>query len=82
MREVRQGLILTDYAGGASLRDLPYLRTAWVNLDDWKRPVRRLLLGKQATVSRPDILSGVLHTVYIHTDRGTYSVHDFADTCA
>ncbi|PHJ24152.1 hypothetical protein CSUI_001991, partial [Cystoisospora suis] len=51
MREVRQGLILTDYAGGVNcmnLRDLSYLRTAWLYLDDWKRPVRRLLLGKQA----------------------------------
>ncbi|PFH37090.1 hypothetical protein BESB_035480 [Besnoitia besnoiti] len=52
MREIRQGLTLTDYTDN-SLRDLPYLRTAWVNLDEWKRPVRRLLLGKQAKKSTP-----------------------------
>nr|CEL69461.1 TPA: hypothetical protein BN1204_051710 [Neospora caninum Liverpool] len=50
MREIKQGLTLTDYTDN-SLRDLPYLRTAWVNLDEWKRPVRRLLLGKQAKKS-------------------------------
>ncbi|KAL8442189.1 hypothetical protein Emed_007387 [Eimeria media] len=44
--EVRKGLTLTDYCA-ESLPDAPFLRTSWVALDDWKRPVRRLLMGKK-----------------------------------
>ncbi|KAL8436360.1 hypothetical protein ACSSS7_001760 [Eimeria intestinalis] len=47
--EVRKGLTLTDYCA-ESLPDAPFLRTSWVALDDWKRPVRRLLMGKKPKV--------------------------------
>ncbi|KAL8429394.1 hypothetical protein Efla_001232 [Eimeria flavescens] len=43
--EVRKGLTLTDYCA-ESLPDAPFLRMAWVALDEWKRPVRRLLMAK------------------------------------
>lgn len=48
--EVRKGLTLTDYCAD-SLPDAPFLRTSWVALDEWKRPVRRLLMAKQPKVS-------------------------------
>ncbi|KAL8275587.1 hypothetical protein Esti_000538 [Eimeria stiedai] len=44
--EVRKGLTLTDYCA-ESLPDASFLRISWVALDDWKRPVRRLLMGKK-----------------------------------
>ena len=61
--DVRRGLTLTDYCA-ESLPDAPFLRTAWVALDEWKRPVRRLLMAKQPKVREA---STCIYTyIYIH----------------
>ena len=48
--DVRRGLTLTDYCAD-SLPDAPFLRSVWMALDDWKRPVRKLLMPKQPKVT-------------------------------
>ncbi|KAL8455889.1 hypothetical protein Emag_000263 [Eimeria magna] len=60
--EVRKGLTLTDYCA-ESLPDAPFLRTSWVALDDWKRPVRRLLMGKKPKLPGNDELEAMFASV-------------------